>query len=894
MPIVTREHRGPQRIRLGSRANYPVPVHADDIFRAIGRFSVKFRWLVVVAWAAAAVVIHTMLPSLASVTQGNNTAFLPSSAPSAQAQNLAKPFGNTSLVPVPVIAAVPSGTLTPQDQTWLTGLTGDLAKVPTVVKVRELGVSAPAPGVSGQAAQIQVLSSTAQGDQAGLKSLVDNVRAAITKAGPPAGMQVHAAGQATIMVDQQKQSGSTGNQLQGASSIFILILLMIIFRALLAPFITIIPALLSASMIAGPIIGELGHHGLKVSSLAQLLMLVLVLGAGTDYGLFLVFRVREQIHRGETPRDAVVSAMTKVGESITFSALTVIAALLSLLFATFEIYSTLGAPLAIGIGVALLAGLTLLPALLAIFGRWTFFPSRTWRLAGRIAAGQPVEHRRPGPLHRLGERYSWGRIAAKILRRPVVALTIGVLAFVALSAAVTSYSSGGFGGSLTAPPGSDSAAGTALQTRYFPSTAANPTSLVYKLPAPAWENPAAIAAATAQLERSGLFTGVTGPLNPVGGAGLSPAQYAQLHALVSGALRGVPGAAPGGQLPVTEPAALAGKIPPQAYQMYRATSQFVAPDGTTVQFMTGLKAGDPSTTAAMKAVPSIRAEAAAVAGTLRATASGVSGEAPAFYDISSISNSDLAHVIPIAILVIGLLLALVMRSLVAPLYLIASVAISYFAALGLAVVLFIKLGHNGGITFILPFLLFIFLLALGEDYNILVMTRIREEAHRYPLRRAVVRAVGITGSTVTSAGLVLAGTFAVFAVIGGRGSGGSMVREVGIGLAAGILMDTFVVRTVLVPCTAVLLGRWNWWPSKLAGPDGSSDGSPADAGTMTADAATADAVAGRADSLGLSATRADLPRAPGDPRVPGDSGVPRRRGVPGRPGTWADYTDRYR
>ena len=126
--------------------------------------------------------------------------------------------------------------------------------------------------------------------------------------------------------------------------------------------------------------------------------------------------------------------------------------------------------------------------------------------------------------------------------------------------------------------------------------------------------------------------------------------------------------------------------------------------------------------------------------------------------------------IPIAIIVIGVLLALVMRSLVAPLYLIASVALSYFAALGLAVLIFIELGNSGGITFILPFLLFIFLLALGEDYNILVMTRIREEAHHLPLREAVARAVGVTGTTVTSAGLVLAGTFAVFAVVGGSGA----------------------------------------------------------------------------------------------------------------------------
>ncbi|HEX4287910.1 MAG TPA: MMPL family transporter, partial [Trebonia sp.] len=187
-----------------------------------------------------------------------------------------------------------------------------------------------------------------------------------------------------------------------------------------------------------------------------------------------------------------------------------------------------------------------------------------------------------------------------------------------------------------------------------------------------------------------------------------------------------------------------------------------------------------------------------------------------------------------------------------PLYLIASVAISYFAALGLAVLIFIEIGGSGGITFILPFLLFIFLLALGEDYNILVMTRIREEAHHLPLREAVSRAVSVTGTTVTSAGLVLAGTFAVFAVVGGRGAGGSQIVDVGIGLAIGVIMDTFVVRTVLVPCTVVLLGRWNWWPSKLS-----------------VDSPAADSVSASADALGLTGS-ADRPAGPSDgPAGPG-------------------------
>jgi RND superfamily putative drug exporter len=188
----------------------------------------------------------------------------------------------------------------------------------------------------------------------------------------------------------------------------------------------------------------------------------------------------------------------------------------------------------------------------------------------------------------------------------------------------------------------------------------------------------------------------------------------------------------------------------------------------------------------------------------------VAGQAAFDYDIATASDADLVHIVPIVLLVIGALLAIVLRSLVAPLYLLASVGVSYLASLGLAVLVFVKIGGQPGLNFLLPFLMFVFLLALGEDYNILVMTRIREEAQSSALGPAVQRAINATGTTVTSAGMVLAGTFLVLTV-----AGGSQVQQIGFGIAAGILMDTFLVRTLLIPSTAVLLGRWNWWPSRL-------------------------------------------------------------------------------
>jgi RND superfamily putative drug exporter len=795
-------------------------VHIDTIFRAIGSISVRFRWLVTLAWIAGAIAATTLLPSLNSVTQNNNAKFLPASAPSEHAAQMAAPFGTAGLAPIPVVAAWPAAPMTAADVTALTALQGRLRSVAGVSKVLDAGRSA-----DRHAEQLVVLAQQGGQNQNYASDLVAALRAKIAQAGLPAGLQVHLAGDIAAQVDQQKASGNTGNKLELLSFLFIVGLLTLIFRSFLLGVVTVIPAAISF-LISGPLVAEAAHHGLQVSPIAQLLMIVLVFGAGTDYGLFLVFRVREElrsrqhgmagenypgttglgrslladlIHPRSAGREAIVTSVTRVGESITFSAGTVIAAVLTLLLATFSFYSDLGIPFAIAIGIVLIAALTLLPALLSL--RLSLLAQK--RSLFRAMFGRPKLL--PWDIQGKGKTGVWGRIAGRIVRHPVPTLASGIVLFGGLALAVFGYTAAGFGGNNAPPAGSDSAAGQTLLSRYFPQSSANPTNLIFRFGTPVWDNPEPLANATRQLSASPLFSQVTGPLNP-GGAALTPAEYSALHARLG----------PAGLLPPVPPQGTS--VPLARYEIYRATANLVTPDGRTVQFLTGLRAGDPGSTPAMNAVPSVRATTSQVAKSIGASDSAVGGEAPALYDISSISNSDLKHIIPIAILAIGILLAVVLRSLVAPLYLIASVGLSYLAALGLSVLIFIEIGNSGGLVFFMPFLMFIFLLALGEDYNILMMTRIREEAHRFPLREAVTRALAATGTTITSAGLVLAGTFIVLTVVGGSGSGGSQVRDIGLGLALGILMDTFLVRTLLVPSTVVLLGRWNWWPSRMSRP----------------------------------------------------------------------------
>jgi putative drug exporter of the RND superfamily len=792
-------------------------VHIDAIFGAIGRFTVRFRWLVLLVWVAGAIGAATQLPALSSVTQNNNQKFLPASAPTEHAIELAAPFGTASFIPIPVVAARTGAPLSAADVAAMTSLQHQLGTVPGVARVLDAGRSA-----DGQAEQLVVEAEQGNGSDEQITNLIGALRAKIGQAQLPAGLNAHLAGDVAIQVDQQKASGNQGSKIQNLSTIFIIVLLVLIFRSLTLALVTIAPAAISV-IIAGPLVAEAAKHGLQVSPLAQFLLIVLVLGAGTDYGLFLVFRVREElraaghnqagtagpgervgiftdlVHPRPAARLAVVRSVTKVGESITFSAATVIAAVLTLLLASFSFYSDLGIPFAIAIGVILLAGLTLLPALLSI---------RLSLLAVKRTIFQDIFKRPkllPWNIQGSGKAGVWSQVATRIVRRPGITLAIGIVLFGGLALGALGYVSGGFGGDTSPPAGSDSAAGTTLLARHFPQSSANPTSLLFKFRQPVWDNPAPLVTATRQLQASGLFTQVAGPLNAAG-AQLTPAQYTELHSKL-GPAKALPAAPPPGV-----------SVPLPLYQAYRASGNLVSPDGLTVQYATGLKAGNPGATPALNAVPAIRAVTTRVGHAIGAADSGVGGQAPALYDISAISNSDLSKVIPIAILVIGLLLAIVLRSLVAPLYLIASVGISFLAALGLSVLLFIDLGSSGGLVFFMPFLMFIFLLALGEDYNILVMTRIREEAQKQPLRSAVARALTATGTTVTSAGLVLAGTFVVFAIVAGSGSGGQQFRDIALGLAFGILMDTFLVRTLLVPSTVVLLGRWNWWPSWMSRP----------------------------------------------------------------------------
>jgi RND superfamily putative drug exporter len=184
-------------------------VHIDTIFRGIGAFAVRFRWLMLAVWVVGAIAATALLPSLNSVTQNNNTKFLPASAPSSHAAELAAPFGTAALVPIPVVAASPAAPLTRADAAALTALQHDLHAVPGVAKVLDAGRSA-----DGHAEQLVVLARQGGQNQNYATDLINGLRAKIAAAGLPAGLHAHVAGDIAAQVDQQKASGNTGNKVQ--------------------------------------------------------------------------------------------------------------------------------------------------------------------------------------------------------------------------------------------------------------------------------------------------------------------------------------------------------------------------------------------------------------------------------------------------------------------------------------------------------------------------------------------------------------------------------------------------------------------------------------------------------------------------------------------------------
>jgi RND superfamily putative drug exporter len=567
----------------------------------------------------------------------------------------------------------------------------------------------------------------ATGDSDRFVDGMDEIRGRVS--GERGGLTVKVTGAAGYGADAVKVFGNINGTLLLATALIVLILLVFIYRSPIfwaIPFFTVLLAESSARGF-GYLLAE---AGVTINGQSGGILPVLVFGAGTDYALLLVSRYREELRRHDDKHAAMRVALRTAGPAILASGLTVIVALLTLSLAEVNGTAGLGPIGAMGVGIAMISMLTMLPALLVICGRRAFWSPFFDTIPHVGQQGADETH---GRWRSIGE---W--VAARS-RRVWVA---GTLLLVLLSLNVTQIDTGltnsnSFRGDV------ESVQGAEILARSFPSGLGGLTNVIVP------DRSKAPAVRRALEERRDLVAQV---------------------------------------------------LPPQ--------------DGPPGVRLDVVLRKDPFATATFDQIPSLR-RAVRAAGGPDVLVGGPTAEA---YDYRQSATRDNFVILPLALIVVLVILAILLRSLLAPALLVASVILSFFAALGTGIFFFEHVFGFPGIDPSLPLLSFVFLVALGIDYNIFLMARVREETLRYGTRTGMLRGLAVTGAVITSAGIVLAGTFSALAVLPLV-----FLTEIGFIIAFGVLLDTFLVRSVVVPALGFDIGARIWWPSRLAREDGAGE-----------------------------------------------------------------------
>jgi putative drug exporter of the RND superfamily len=614
---------------------------------------------------------------------------------------------------------------------------------------------------------------------------------------PGGGLEVKITGGAGYSADAIKVfEGINGTLLLAAVSL-VIVLLILIYRSPIFLFVPL-TAVIFAELLARSLGYGLSEIGVTINSQSSSIMSVMVLGAGTDYALLIVARYREELHHRLDRHEAMAAAMRSAGPAVLASAATVIAGLLCLTVAKVNGTSGMGPIVAMGVACAALSMLTLLPALLTICGRrafWPFVPHSTqWMAREGVTAGR---FRR-----RIVEG---GRIAALL---PVIAGAIVVLLLlplVLLNALITKLTRG-FVPSLILGP-LDRGLFKPYEVRRFRHEKIADETHGFWSRVGRWvaRQPARVAVGAIAV----LLVFCTGLAFFSTDLTTNDSYTTEVEAVEGQDL--LAKSFPAGASAPTD------IVVPGRAEVPRVRAAVARADG--VETVSGPVAeGDegvliqaileppPYSTEAFDLIDPIRDVAhGAAEGTL------VGGPSAVEFDVREAAAWDSAVIPPIVLVVVFLILVALLRAVIAPLLLIGTVILSFLAALGVGYFAFDVIFDFPGSDPSLPLFAFVFLVALGVDYNIFLMARAREETLVHGTRAGMLRALAVTGGVITSAGIVLAGTFSVLAVLPLV-----FLTEIGFVVAFGVLLDTFLVRSVLVPALVEMIGPKIWWPSALA------------------------------------------------------------------------------
>jgi RND superfamily putative drug exporter len=646
-----------------------------------------------------------------------------------------------------------------------------------------------------------VIKATDSGESAQILDPIDRYRELVSD--PGGGLQVKVTGPSGLSADAIKVFEGINTTLIGAALLLVIVLLILIYRSPVFWFFPIL-AVVFAELGARSFGWVLTSLGVTVNGQSSAILSILVIGAGTDYALLLVARYREELRRHQDKHEAMELALRRAGPAIFASGLTVMATLLSLSLAKVNGTAGLGPIGALGIGVAVLVMLTFLPALLTIVGRRPFWPFVPYGPEGPQAPDH-TPMRVPG-LAGLVDRLGPGVTTFAVIG---VLAVLGALAAAPLAGAIVAVVVVAIGGLLVGPY-RRLRAGRMARFEARMHAREHSVDETHGWWRRVGETVASRPAVVGGVGVLVLLVMCLGLLNFSDGLTQSN-QFRNSVESIEGQ-RLLEGSFPSGQAAPTD---IILQGPAQVGAVVRAArsvpgvaevpAQPVAGDAEAVQLAAYLER-DPYSQAAFDVIPRLREAVRAVSPTAL-----VGGQTAVEYDLREASADDTRLLIPIALVIVLLILGVLLRSVVASVLLVATVILSFAAALGVGAVVFDVLFGFPGSDPSLPLFAFIFLVALGVDYNIFLMARVREETVRHGTREGMLRGLAVTGGVITSAGIVLAGTFAVLGVLPL-----TFLTEIGFVIAFGVLLDTFVVRSVLVPAFVFLLDRRMWWPSSLS------------------------------------------------------------------------------
>ena len=769
------------------------------MFESIAALVIRRGWVVVLAWVAFAVILRMVAPPWDQVSKDDDVRFFPPGSPSVVGQELLERGfpREAASSQVVVIAERRQGRLEKPDYGFVDQLVARLNQVreqestlgikkidyykTPVIGPRLVGTS---DDKSGQAAlTIAALNGTYLSKSSRLA--VDRLKQILGELpAPPEGLRLALTGSAVVGHDMNKASITSISNTTRATIVLVVVILLVVYRSPLLAMIPLVTIGLSVwtSMLGIAELTKIPGLHFQVINITNVFVTVVLFGAGTDYCLFLIARYREELVRGRDRDDALREAIHQVGGALVASAGTVIIGLGMLWFSSFAKIRYTGPAIALSLAIALVASLTLAPVLLHWLRAAVFWPFRQ----PHHEKGADLERE---SLEQLPLSGFWLRVADLVVRYPASILTVCFLAL-APFAIIGAQTRPNYSQLADLNPDQESVLGAQIVQRYFAVGELSPSSVLIEHPKLSFRSDTGRDRVAKLCERLAAIPNVAEVRSVARPLGVPPVPESEKSLFERFAER---------------------TMRPAVESRYVSSTRLDPAIANHITRIDVVFKTDPFSDQSLRALADVyetTRKAMGAGGPLDGAAqAGLSGASAAVNDLKKVTTNDQQRMYVLVTLGVYAILVVLLRRPFVCLYLIVTVVVGYLASLGITELVFHALHHGPtpwvGLDWKVGFFLFVILVAVGEDYNIFLMSRVIEEERKHGVVEGTRLAIAHTGGIISSCGLIMAGTF------GSMLTGNlTALRELGFALGLGVLLDTFLVRPILVPAFVVLADRY--------------------------------------------------------------------------------------